>query len=505
MKFSVTTLLFCAAICHGQETALSFHPTGVSLVPDAPQWVPTVTEDEASMYYDPLPPFSLSLQSTPITVSTLDTGDFPPAAEAILCNISFKGTLSDVKEFSAAAPRIENHGDSIGLTFASNTAPSSTQIKLKGTLRYEIRNGEGTETLPAVAIKGRGEYKASGYIIHYLPDAGEGTKKHTFMVMPPDRTKKSSAAIADIIFTDKNGKKWSHSNGTLIKEEVWYTPDSVCFASEETIEADHGSLQIVLHGQPKTYSAVIDQSISLNPAKHEFPASPPKNVKFRHVKTEFHAVNKDNTEDEEYATGLIMLWQQCFNPRHQQIRDAWDLEDSDSIDFITVESQFKGSVTDETGYQIPLSIDDVSCGSQGFILQLINKDTLPKGLKLRVEGTLDYKVCDSRYNRETAAVLLTTQQAQTIEGYSVLWDQEEQCICVREAEGQHADLKRICGITVEDTNYTHLQHETDVVTVYCETEPERPGSVEVKLHILNEAGQRYTSNINQVIDLSTNK
>ncbi len=501
MRFSVTTLLFCAVLSYGQDAALMFHPTGVFLVPDAPQWGPTVTEDE-SFYNDPMPPFSLRLLSTPVTVTTLDAGDFPPTAEAILCNISFKGTLSDNKDFSVTSPLIENHGDSIRLTFATNTLPGATQLQLKGTLRYEIRDGEGTETLPAVAINGRGEYKASGYIIHYLPDAGEGTKEHTFMVMPPDRTKKSAAAIADIIFTDKNGKKWSHSNGTLKKEEVWYTADTVCFASDEKIEADHGSLQIVLHGQAKTYSANINQSISINPAKHEIPVSTPKNVKFRHVLTEFHAVNKNNTEDEEEDTGLVMLWQQCFNPRHQQIRDSLEAEDAD---FITVQPQFKGSATDETGHQIPLSLDYVSCSSQGFILQLINKDALPKGLKLRVEGTLDFMVCDTRYNRKTATVLLTPEQAQTIDGYSVRWDQKDQCISIRVAEGQHADLKRICGITVDGVDYTHLQHETNAVTVYCETEPERPGSVEIQLHILNEVGQRYTGTINQVIDLSTNK
>lgn len=192
--------------------------------------------------------------------------EFPPVTEHILCNIRFKGSLTDGAQFCATTPTIYNNGNSIGLSFQSPTIPKSGKLRLKGTLSYEIRTGAETEKTPTVAIKGRGEYKTAGYIIHYLPDAGEGTKTHTFMVMPPDRTKESSKAIVDIIFTDKNGKVWSRSNDSLAKEEVWYTPDSVCFCSEEKIEVDHGSLQIVLCGKAKTYTTAVNQSVNLIPS-----------------------------------------------------------------------------------------------------------------------------------------------------------------------------------------------------------------------------------------------
>ncbi len=342
-------------------------------------------EDADVEYAAPLPPFRTELQSTPITHTTLDSTEYPPSADGILCNISFKGTLSDGKKFSATTATVKNYSDHIGLEFNSDSIPSTTQLQLKGTLRYEIRSGKETETLPAVAIKGRGEYKSAGYIIHYLPDAGEGTKEHIFMVMPPDRTKRSAAAIEDIVFTDKNGKKWSYGNGNLCREEVWYTEDTVCFASEEKIEIDHGSLQIILKGKAKTFTESINQSISLNGTPPRRPLeTKPKEVQMRHVKTEFNPQSDDADENR-----FVMTWQQCYSERHQHIRD--DNEES-MREFSVTDANFVGTATDETGYSIPLTAQHAGYSTEGFQVELANKQLMPKGFKLRVKGTLGFTV-----------------------------------------------------------------------------------------------------------------
>ena len=505
MKFSFISLLLLGCLGHGQEEVLSFTPTHVSLVPQAPQWAPAITDEEESEYAKPLPPFSAELQSTPITHTTLDSIEYPPTADAILCNISFKGTLSDGKGFSASCVKAHNYGDSIGLEFNEDTIPSSTQLQLKGTLRYEIRSGTGTETLPAVAIKGRGEYKTAGYIIHYLPDAGEGTKEHVFMVMPPDRTKRSAAAIEDIVFTDKNGKKWSHGNGTLCREEVWYTEDTICFASEEKIETDHGSLQIVLHGKAKAHTASIAQSISLTPTTSPSPAEThTKAVTMQHVKTEFRPQTTDT-----FCPCFSMTWQQCYSPRHQPIRD----EQTERFSFSVLDTVFNGSVTDETGYTIPLRAKEADFTTDGFTVNLVNDKLMPKGFRLHVKGTLDFTAYLQHKSTPSEPVTVpkngTAQCGVFTIEYVTEWDEKTEYknfIRVKTDEKNKAQLKHLTKITanckVDVTS--EEQYDTEVLFPLYENDSSLPDSVEVTLWLMKN-GQRYTTTIDRVIDLSNNK
>ena len=506
MRFSLITLLLWGTLCHADDAALSFTPSHVSLVPQAPQWAPAVTDKEQFGYAEPLPPFHVELQSTPIAHTTLDSTEYPPSADAILCNISFKGTLSDGKGFSATTAKIQNNSDSIGLKFNANTIPSTTQLQLKGTLRYDIRSGTGTETLPAVAIKGRGEYKTAGYIIHYLPDAGEGTKEHVFMVMPPDRTKRSAAAIEDIVFTDKNGKKWSHGNGTLCREEVWYTEDTICFASEEKIETDHGSLQIILKGKAKTHSESINQSISLTPAKtSRTHTAPPKEVQLRHVKTEF-APQASEADDNKF----VMTWQQCYSERHQHIRDAFEEERNFSV----LDAEFIGTVTDETGYSIPLTAHHAEYSSDGFLVELANKQLMPKGFKLHVKGTLGFTVYSPTHSTLSGPVAVQKNGSAQCGVYTIEYitvpkkimaKELQHFIRVKTDEQNKKELKRIAKITVNgvDIAYWDKQDNTCVIEIPDEEAQPMPDTAEVTLHLMQN-GQHYTTSIDRIIDLSSN-
>lgn len=504
MKISLLPLLLLGSISQAADEPLGFRTHGITIVPKAPEWVPAATNE----FEEPIPPCSIELQSTVINDSSLDSPDFPPVSDGFLCNISFKGSLSDGKGFVATKPTVLNHSNRIGLTFISSKTPTSSKLQLKGELTYTIRKGEGTELSKAVTIKGRGEYKTDGYTIHYLPDAGGGTHKHSFMIMPPDRTKTSASAIDGVIFKDTNGKVWSTENGTLKKDGVWYSEDAVCFYTEETAASDKGSLQIILKGKAHTVSTKLNQTINLEPQPIASTASnEPKQVKYRHVCTEFYPISKAQIDDEEEERGLIMLfWQQCTSPILQQRRKmVEEFVEETGGGFVTLQPQFKGTVTDETGFQIPLSLDYV--WDAGFIFQVINRESIPKGLKLRVEGTISYMVCNPQNYRYTAAVQLHDKITQVVEDYSLLWDKESQTITVRVEEGKNADLKRICGLETA-FHSCRLEQENDVVIFHYTPADDRLHTqehpLEVKLRILKD-GQLYSSNINQLIDLSTNK
>ncbi|MBQ4636881.1 MAG: hypothetical protein IJB64_10675 [Akkermansia sp.] len=503
MKHPFVTLLLLSTLCCGQEEA-SFYTTQVTIAPQAPQWAPPVTDDEGA----PLAPCSIELSAS-IDNSNLNNPDFPPVTEHILCNIRFKGSLTDGAKFSATNPTIYNNGNSIGLSFQSPTIPKSGKLRLKGTLSYEIRTGAETEKTPTVAIKGRGEYKTAGYIIHYLPDAGEGTKKHTFMVMPPDRTKESSKAIVDIIFTDKNGKVWSRSNDSLAKEEVWYTPDSVCFCSEEKIEVDHGSLQIVLCGKAKTYTTAVNQSVNLIPST---PPPTPKvkaqQVQLSHIETEISPTPHADTEN-----ALRMSWQQCHSSLLQETRMLWEEQGKG---FKITEARFDGAVTDENGCKLPLKAGFVGyTPDDGFEAELINKDSAPTGLKLHVKGTLEFTVCSLCETKALPPVTVRKGSSTqcgvfTIEYFSKKSEGTEDVDYIRvSVDAAHAEklssLHNIKVIGTDSVSRDFNAPDSILFCVFSEVQDEHlPDELEVSLLLLT-GGQRCSCTIDQVVDLSKDK
>lgn len=500
MKRAFVTLLLLSALCGGQEEA-TFYTTQVTIAPQLPQWAPPVTDDEDT----PLAPCRIEL-STTIDNSKLNNPHFPPATDAILCNIRFKGNLTDGAQFHASTPTIYNNGNSIGLSFQSQTIPKSNKLRLKGTLSYEIRTGAETEKTPAVAINGRGEYKTAGYIIHYLPDAGEGTKKHTFMVMPPDRTQESSLAIVDIVFTDKNGKVWSKSNGTLSKGEVWYTPDTVCFASDEKIETDHGNLQIVLCGKAKSYTTAVNQSVNLIP-----PTPPPtpktnaQQVQLSHIETKIAPIPHTDTEN-----ALSMHWQQCHSTLLQETRILW--EEQRKVFKIT-EARFDGSMTDENGCKLPLEAGFVGyILGAGFEAELINKDFAPTGLKLHVKGTLEFTACPLYETKALPPVTVrkgcsTQCGVFTIEYFSKQSEGTEDEDYIRvSVDAAHAEkLSSLHNIKVTGTNSVSRDFNAPDSILFCvfsEVQDEHlPDELEVSLLLLT-GGQRYSCPIDQIIELN---
>lgn len=503
MKRPLITLLLLNTLCSGQEEA-SFYTTQVTIAPQAPQWAPPVTDDDGT----PLAPCRIEL-STQIDNNTLNNPNFPPVTDCLLCNIRFKGRLTDGAQFSASNPTIYNNGNSIYLSFESQTLPQSGKLRLKGTLSYEIRTGAKAEKTPAVAVKGRGEYKTAGYLIHYLPDAGEGTKKHTFMVMPPDRTAVSSSAIIDIIFKDKNGKIWSLGNGTLTKEKTWYTEDSVCFSSDEKIEADHGSLQIVLRGKEKTYTATVDQSVNLIPTTPPpTPKAKAQEVQLCHVETEVAPTPHSDTEN-----ALRMSWQQCHSPMMQEMNM---LLEEQGKSFKITEARFDGSVTDENGCKIPLKAEFVGYAPDtGFEAELTNNDIAPTGLKLHVKGKLEFTACAPYETKALPPVTVRKGgSAQcgvyTIEYFSKKIEDAEDENCIRvSVDAAHTEkLSSLHNLKVTGTDSVSRDFNAPNSILFCvfsETEEERlPEELEVSLLLLS-GGQRYTATIDQVVDLSKDK
>lgn len=532
MKLSLVTLLFWGSFINAQEESLNFTTSHLSIVPQAPEWAPAIQDEEE---LETLPAFRLLLQSSPLDAEVLDTFGYPATTGAILCNISFKGTLTDNKGFTVKQNKTINYSDRVGLEFESAKHPTSTELQLKGTITYTIRSGSGTELSKGVAIKGRGEYKTDGYIIHYLPDAGEGTHEHCFIVMPPDRDSDSAAAIVGVIFKDKNGKVWSTENGALKQEEIMYASDAICFTTEEKAATDKGTLQIILAGKGKTYTTTVNQSVSLAPAPptEDLPTTA-KKVQLRHVKTEFHP---QATAPEEAC--FEMLWWQCKLP-HQTRAKKENAAFCD--DCITTDIQFDGTVKDETGYTLPLQAASVEyestdysddwVGDHHFIVRLVNHRDLPNGLKLHVTGTLTFTVCDpSKYdktepvmvskNADTQTAPFTIQflarkdeyieeedlDAEHIEEEIV--EGEQHILRIQTDEAHKNELNRICGITVTGTSKHDWRmeerepHHTYVDFVY-DGNRQLPETLEIQLHRA-KGGQPYTSTIDQVIDLGNNK
>lgn len=280
MKSHFLILLSASSLVMAQEQAPNFQLSRVSISPKVPQWAPSVTDDGTN---EVLPSFLVELQAdlTPTAPTRLEEDteieeEEDEAEEATpqqprkqLCNISFRGHLTDGREFIVNYPNLYHEGGSLVIIFNDESIPASTELTLKGTLSYELRSGEETELSKATTIKGRGEYKTDGYIIHYLPDAGEGTHEHTFMVMPPDRLRASAAVIRGVVFTDENGTVWSTENGKLKRQEVWYAEDAVCFTTDAKAPTDKGKLQIILQGKAEKHQSVVEQKISLTPAKQQ--------------------------------------------------------------------------------------------------------------------------------------------------------------------------------------------------------------------------------------------
>lgn len=273
MKFRLFFPLLASSLLMAHEKAPDFQLTRVSITPQVPQWAPSVTDDGTN---DTLPPCLIELEAKLVPATTQLEEDpeieeeeesTPQPPKKQLCNIFFRGRLTDGKEFSASNPSIYHEGGNVVLSFESKRIPTATELSIKGTLSYELRSGEETEMSTPAIIKGRGEYKTDGYIIHYLPDAGEGTHEHTFMVMPPDRISASAAIIVGVVFTDAEGTVWSTKNGKLKREEVWYAEDAVCFTTDAKAPTDKGKLQIILQGKAEKHQSVVEQKISLTPAK----------------------------------------------------------------------------------------------------------------------------------------------------------------------------------------------------------------------------------------------